>query len=294
MNDSIIAGVDIGGSHITVALININSRKIVNSTWKRLEINPNKNAEEIINSWTKLIKESFDAANSKPGNIGIAMPGPFDYANGISYIRDQNKYDALYGVNIKEKLSQKLDISLCNISFLNDAACFLQGEVFGGAGRGYSRVFGITLGTGFGSARSLDRKTADADLWCCKYKDGIAEDYFSTRWFLKRYKEVSGRAVSDVKELAGLINEDTIVQDVFDEFGQNLANFLIPYIKAEELELIVLGGNISLAFAHFSGALKATFDQLLITIEIKTAELGENAALLGAASNHYLLSATLI
>ena len=136
---------------------------------------------------------------AKPWKIGIAMPGPFDYENGISYIKDQNKYEALYGLNIKEQLAKKLEISISDISILNDAACFLQGEVFGGAGQGFKRVMGLTLGTGFGSARSVDGKTDDADLWCSPYREGIAEDYLSTRWFLKQYKEISGKLVKNVK-----------------------------------------------------------------------------------------------
>jgi glucokinase len=292
MNDTIIAGADIGGSHITVALIDGRAGQIINNTRRRKEINPSKNAEEILNSWSAVIKESFTAVNSKPSKIGIAMPGPFDYVNGISYIKDQNKYDALYGLNVKEKLAEKLEISVHNIAILNDAACFLQGEMVGGAAKGFSRVIGLSLGTGLGAARSLNGEAKDADLWCSRYKDGIAEDYFSTRWFLKRYKEVSGRSVKNVKELAGKHTEDFLVQEVFDEFGNNLADFLIPYIKKEQLQLVVLGGNISLAVTLFSATLKKTFDQEYIKTEIRTAALGENAALIGAASNHYFSSGT--
>lgn len=294
MNEAIIAGADIGGSHITVAIIDIGTREILNNSKKRMEINSGREAEDILNSWTEIIRESFDAVNRKPSKIGIAMPGPFDYVNGISYISGQNKFDALYGLNIKVLLAEKLGISVENISFLNDAACFLQGEVFGGAGKGYNRVIGLTLGTGLGSARSLDGETVDANLWCAEFRNGIAEDYLSARWFLKRYKELSGKMVNDVKELVGKANEDFLVQEVFDEFGKNLADFLAPYIKEQQPQLLVLGGNISLAFVYFVRSLKATFDQAHITIEIKTAALGESAALLGAASNHYLFSTTLI
>jgi glucokinase len=157
MNEAIIAGADIGGSYYR-SLIDVNTGEILDSTRRRKEINTNTGAEEIFNSWSELIKESFKAAQIKPSRIGIAMPGPFDYTNGISYIKDQNKYDSLYGLNVKEKLAQKLGISVENISILNDAACFLQGEVFVGAAKGFNRVIGLTLGTGLGSARSLKEK----------------------------------------------------------------------------------------------------------------------------------------
>jgi glucokinase len=292
MNDAIIAGADIGGSHISVALINTRTWEIIAKTQRRKEINTNRSSEEIFNSWSLLIKESFHAANIKPAEIGIAMPGPFDYVNGISYIRDQNKYDALYGLNVKDKLAEKLETTAEHITILNDAACFLQGEVFGGAGKGFTRLMGLTLGTGFGSARSLNGETEDANLWCAAYRNGIAEDYLSTRWFLKRYKELSGKVVKNVKELTTKIHEDFLVQDVFDEFGDNLANFLGPYIEKEQLQLIILGGNISLAFRYFSKAMMNALEQAHVKTEIRTTELGENAALIGAASSHFLASST--
>ena len=293
MNEVIIAGADIGGSHITAALVDIVTGDIIINTRKRREINADKNAEEILSAWSSLIKESFKAINRMPTELGIAMPGPFDYANGISYIKDQNKYDALYGLNVKEKLAEKLGISADGITILNDAACFLQGEIFGGAGKGYNRVIGLTLGTGLGAAWSLDGETEDADLWCSAYKDGIAEDYLSTRWFLKRYIEISGKAVKNVKELSARFTVDPFVREVFNEFGINLAGFLIPLIKKEKLQVVVLGGNIALAFTFFSYSLQAAFDKENIKIEIRTSALGENAALIGAASNHYLSSGTL-
>jgi glucokinase len=42
--------------------------------------------------------------------IGISMPGPFDYENGICLIKGQNKYEALYGLYIKGLLADKLGI----------------------------------------------------------------------------------------------------------------------------------------------------------------------------------------
>ncbi len=286
MKNAKIAGVDIGGSHITAALIDINTRQIIGTTKKRMEINSKGKAGDIFDSWSNLIKESFKAGHCEPTEIGIAMPGPFDYINGISYIRDQNKYDALYGLNVKEELAERLGIEVNQITLVNDAACFLEGELFAGTAMDYQRVLGLTLGTGLGSAWSLAGKTRDANLWCSPFYNGIAEDYLSTRWFIKRYAELTGNEVNDVKSIVIRVDEDIEILELFNEFGTNLANFLIPHILQEQLQLVVLGGNISLAFAFFSSALKRTFKEQKIKVEISIAELGENASLLGAASSH--------
>ena len=67
---------------------------------------------------------------------------------------------------------------------MNDASCFLKGEVFGGAAKGYNHVIGITLGTGLGSATFKNGVVYDGDLYYTPFKESTAEDYLSTRWFI--------------------------------------------------------------------------------------------------------------
>ena len=283
MNKSIVAGVDIGGSHITVALVDMHSHKIIEHTWRRFCIDAGGIAAAIISDWCVAIKDSFKANNLTPGSLGIAMPGPFNYEQGISLMQNQNKYDALYGLNVKKLLADALAISKSNIVMANDAACFLQGEIFGGVAKGNRNILGLTLGTGLGSSLAIDGKVWDADLWHTPFKKGIAEDYLSNRWFVKRYQELSGEEVKNVKELAQMIPVNKVAQQVFDEFGENLGTFLLPLTKKHHIDMVVLGGNIAQAFVLF----KPTLEQLLIDesiLEIKQSLLGERAALLGAAS----------
>jgi len=287
MNDTIIAGVDIGGSHITAALVDLTSTKIIHNTLIRTPIDSQSNADDIINSWTNVIQRSFEVAGIHPTKIGIAMPGPFDYVNGISYIRDQNKYDSLYGLKIKDLLAQKLGIDVRDIRITNDAASFVQGEVFAGSGRSFNRVIGLTLGTGLGSARSYDGEAEDANLWCSRFLNGIAEDYLSARWFISRYGELNGAVVKNVKELAELATASSDAQAIFNEFGGNLGHFLSLLVEEERPELIVLGGNISLAYPLFSTALESVLRNTSVPTEIRTGELGENAALIGSVSSYY-------
>jgi len=285
MNELLICGVDIGGSHITAALVNMNSRQVLQHTWRRSAVDAQAGTATIMECWCKTIKDSFSACGIKPTVIGIAMPGPFDYAEGISLMKNQNKYDALYKLNIKDLLAMHLGIERNNIIIVNDALSFLQGEIFNGAAKYYNNVMGITLGTGFGSAKQVNNKTTDADLWCSPFLEGIAEDYFSSRWFVKRYLELCGKQVNNVKELMDMINQDTNVQFILDEFANNLSLFLAPLIQVEEIEMVVMGGNISNGFDYFSKQLKTCLSTLVPGVKIEKNVLGESAALIGAASN---------
>src|SRR5690606_14482087 len=150
-----------------------------------------------------------------------------------------------------EELYRRLGISSDSIRFINDAARFLKGEVYAGAAQQYDRVVGITVGTGLGSAFSLPGVRTDVDICNSAFINGIAEDYLSTRWFVKRYQEHSGKDVGGVKELIALAKTDNVIYEIFQEFAHNLADFIMANIAANEIACVVIGGNISNASPLF-------------------------------------------
>jgi glucokinase len=291
---NIAMGVDIGGTHITAALIDLQTRSIIPSSIKRAAVNAGGTADEIIHVWSACISGSKQ--DTEIDSICIAMPGPFDYEYGISLMRGQDKFENMYDLNIKELLAKSLNNQQQVIFMDNDAACFLQGEVFKGAAGIYDKttVIGVTLGTGLGSAVYKDGKSRSADMWCWPFKDGIAEDYLCTRWFVKRWYELTGETINGVKELTGLSRTSEHVRIIFKEFGDHLAAFLLDFISTESPEAIVIGGNIAKAFEWFSPTITAMIGAMRPSIKIEQAILGEEAPLLGAVSswlqnkNHFI------
>ncbi len=282
--DSIVIGVDVGGSHITAAMVNLESRVMVAESWNRTSVDSKQEAEKIISEWSVAIAKTFHSVNLDINHIGIGMPGPFDYENGISYIQGQDKYDALYGLNVKELLAEALKISPDKILLMNDAACFLLGEIFGGSGKKYKTVLGLTLGTGLGVAIFKDNYAFDAKLWNSAFKEGIAEDYLSSRWFVKRYFVLSGRDIGNVEDLANISSVDNIANQVFKEYGENLAVFLNQCLEEESYEAIILGGNIAKAYPIFGETLSAKLDPKFRDVVVHVACLGEEASIIGASS----------
>ncbi|SIN89422.1 ROK family protein [Chitinophaga niabensis] len=269
-----VLGVDIGGSHITTALIDLESRNLLPGSYHRERVNSNGSAEEIIHSWCEVMKQSMRGKHK----IGIAMPGPFDYEQGISRIRGLHKYEALYGLPVKAMLAEALGMKKEDIVMHNDAACFLQGELFNGAVKEQRPVIGLTLGTGFGSAIATNGHAADAGFWNKPFLGSRAEEHFSTRWFVARYEALSGIKEENVKNIAALAATSTAAATVFREFSNNLVLFLQQVTPRPAM--IVLGGNISHAHEHFLHNLR----QQMGDVQIVLSELGEKAALLGAAS----------
>jgi len=284
MTDSTVLGVDIGGSHITAAFVDLESRTLLERTTQRAKIKSDDTCQNIISAWSALIQETAQAQQKEITKIGIALPGPFDYENGISYIRGLQKYESLYGKNVKTLLARELNIPEKNIRLKNDAGCFLQGELFAGNTPEINRCIGITLGTGIGTATAINGFADDSGLWKAPLKDSIAEDYLSTRWFVKRYEQYAGRQVRDVKQLCELYSIDASVQVVFSEFADNLTEFLIYFIRKENAELVIVGGNITHASAFFLPQVISSLAKESIHTPIKISTLGEEAVILGSAS----------
>lgn len=287
MNNIDFIGVAIEDSYISAGLVNLETRKVLDKTSHRKRINPQGTADEIITSWAKVIKEVFLINPENEKKIGIGLTGPCDYDLGLFLRQDKDRYGGLYQKNIKDLLAEKLDIKPSDIRLINDAACFFQGEVFGGAVRGYKKSFGLTLGLGLGSARYSFGKVEDANLWNSRFKEGIAEDYLTSKLLLKRFKELSGIQVNDLLELKNQAPNNPFVQQVFDEFALNLSQFLIEVIKVENPEVILIGG-------HMESSNRFFFDKVIENVvrqgkrtPILRAVLGERANIIGAASIWY-------
>lgn len=203
---------------------------------------------------------------------------------GVSYISGQDKYEAFYQKNVKQLLADYLKIDQSQIRLNNDAACFLNGEFFKNMLKGFDTAIGLTLGTGLGSASIANGKAYDADFWKATFKNGIVEDYISTRWFVKRFYELTGHSVKDVKELIENHNMDGSFHEMMKEFSKSLGDILLLMLKKYQAEMIIFGGNIAKANTFFMPHLKEKMKENgLADIPIKLSKLGENAALFGAA-----------
>lgn len=119
-------------------------------------------------------------------------------------------------------------------------------------------------------------------LWDKKYKDNIADNYFSTRWFLNQYEKSTGEKLTDgVKEIASIENYATA--KIFDDFANNLSEFLTPYIVDFDADLLVIGGNIAKSNRLFLNKLEENFKKQNISLPISIIENTEETSILGSS-----------
>jgi glucokinase len=214
------------------------------------------------------------------------MPGPFDYEKGISWMKHKMPY--LYGVNVSEALAPRFGWKPDQVRFLNDAAAYLLGEVGAGAAQGVKRVVCFTLGTGVGSGFAVDGRVVTegkglppgGEIWNVPYEGGIVEDMISTRALKQAYATRKGqeREVASIAHYA--IGGDPDAVAVFQEFGKALGIAIKRLLTGFAPDVVVLGGGISRSASLFLDVVTA---ELAGTqIEVRIAELGDNAPLAGA------------
>lgn len=282
--ESLVTGVDIGGSHITACQVDINEGKCREGSMARRHLDSSADADTIVALWASVIKESLQNGEQQAVRIGIAMPGPFDYENGVSYMADLNKYDRLYGLNIKEMLADRLGIPSSDIRMINDATAFLLGEQQQIVAPASGMILGVTLGTGLGSAWSINGQLIEGDLYKFPFRDGVAEDYVSARWLTQQYRQRTGHEVKGVKEISDqAARGEAAACSLFEEFGRSLAEVLYLRFEGKGPQHVILGGNISLACHHFITAFQDSLRPRMEVPAHSVSVLGESAALIGAA-----------
>ena len=290
---NIVVGVDVGGSHITCALYDTENNAFSGTKKFRQTINSQDAGKTILDSWAETLSLAFEAAGRNGiAGIGFAMPGPFDYPKGISLIKGLHKFEDLYGVNIGEEIRKRLALAKdIPVRFLNDAACFAIGESFREPALQHERLLAITLGTGFGTTFIENHKPVagkygipdDGFLYHIPLENATADDHFSTRWFVRQWKEITGETVEGVKQLLETNQNSQQASSIFQLFGRKLGYFLAPWLSDFHANCLVIGGNISAAYPLFESTLKDALSTSGLQINIVLSANPENASITGAA-----------
>ncbi|WP_237392028.1 ROK family protein [Paenibacillus dendrobii] len=265
--DDIVLAFDVGGTYVKAGIVGSDG-----SLLEPLSIYPARAGEakeELLRHFADLIADQAKrvSAGNRIRGVGIAFPGPCDYERGICRTRGLNKFDALYGVNLKEELTNRIAIipglrdrwsDAPAVAIENDAALFALGECAFGAGHPYEKTICLTIGTGFGSAfirkgrliKSGHEVPPSGWLYRLPYRSGMMDDYISRRGIVRLAGEMGIKGVpsgeEDVKHLAqrARFGEGIAVQ-LFREFGHRLEEVLLPFIQSFRPEAIILGGQIA-------------------------------------------------
>ncbi len=307
-------GIDLGGTNIVAGVVDENY-KIV-ATAKR-KTNCPRPVMEIVDDIAAVALEAVKNAGIKQTDIhsaGVGSPGAINPTEGI--VINANNL-GFFDVPLARLLKEKTNIDF----FLdNDANSAAYGEFIAGAGKGSENFVMLTLGTGVGGGVIIDGKIltgfnyAGAEIGhtviqmdgqvCSCGRQGCFEAYASatalirqTKQAMKRYpdsamwdivegniEKVDGRTAFD-----GMRQGDKAAKDVVDKFIYYLSVGVANNVNIFQPEILCIGGGISkegdtliapltelVAGENFARAVKEK-------VQIKTARLGNDAGIIGAA-----------
>ena len=228
-------GIDLGGSHIAIGVIN-NNEFIVEKIEKRLLAKEKKNIKTTIESY--IIENINDLRQKyKITEIGIAVPGTIQKNEIIKSVNLNVK-----NYNLVENLKKQIDLP---IKIRNDAKCAAIAESKIGALKNYKRSIFLTLGTGIGGAVIINGKLLDTgELSGCEFghmiiqKDGIKCNCGKKGCF-EKYASMKALK-NNLRNSLGL-NETTRGQELLDKIRKNAEEEKIKKIIDEYIEYLSIG-----------------------------------------------------
>ena len=291
-------GIDLGGSHIGIGIVN-EKGFVIEKSEKRIVEKNRKNIKSIIEKYiTEKVKAIIE--ENEISEIGIAIPGTISNEKVIKSVNL-----GLKNYPIVKKLQENINLP---IKIANDCRCAAIAENKYGALKKYSREVFITLGTGIGGAVIIDDRVLDTgDLPGCEFghmiiqkngleckcgKRGCFEKYASMKAFKDNLrKELGLDEKSRGQDLLDIIrkNQDNPkIRKVINDYIDNLSIGISNIVNIFEPEVIGIGGS----FVYFSDILLDKLKENIIkkeylfnqrkTINVVQAILGNDAGIIGS------------
>lgn len=194
------------------------------------------------------IVSSLHAAVGDAAKVAVAIPGPFDYQNGIFLMK--HKFAAVYG----ESFAQVAGRSGGEFRFIHDVNCMLLGALQDPSLKQYGRIALVTLGTGLGFAYAVDGRiqcnemgSPAVPLWNRPCGDGIVEDYASKRGAMKAWCDVTGKPWPEGMSVKDIVTTDE-GSAAFALMGERLGKAAAPLLNELSIDCVLFGGQISKSF----------------------------------------------
>ncbi len=299
-----VYGIDVGGTAIKFGLFDFKGNLI--RSWQ-IPTNIKDCGRHIIGDIREQIytdmQENLMSAEEVEG-VGLGIPGPVKGDGNV--LRAVNL--GWGKCNIKEEMQNLIQM---RTEACNDANAAALGENWRGAGMGYEDVIMVTLGTGVGGGIIKGGKIVygnagyggeighihvqDGETQRCGCGNyGCLEQYASATGMVRIASKIkSEKSIADVSDItcekifADAAAGERYALSALEIWGGYLGKGLSIMVNMLDPECIVLGGGVSKAGNKVIELLHPAFEEYVLKdladIEIKLAELGNNAGIYGAA-----------
>lgn len=308
-------GIDIGGTDTKIGIVDENQQLIAKTKiptnakadWKTVIKGIGEATIELLEKEHMTIDQCFA--------VGVGVPGTVDKKNGV--VRYSNNI-VWENIPLKEELEKYLPLP---IAVANDADCAALGEMVAGSGKEYQNAVMLTLGTGVGGGVIIDGNIYDGrmiggselghcviveDGECCTCgRKGCLEAYASATALIRNGKKAAKEnedsllytlcngeiETLDPKMIFDAEQKgDIVAKEVLDDYRKKLALGITNFVNIFRPEVVLIGGGISGQGEVLLAPVREIVKQQCFggihgeTPEIKTAQLGNEAGMIGASN----------
>ena len=268
-------GIDLGGSNIRAGILEGKELKNILSA----KLDASGNAAEILQQVYAITDQLFD---DNVQSIGMGVPGLVDQEKELVF--DVVNIPAWQKVPLKQWMENRYKVpALVN----NDANCFALGAYYSMENNS-DFMAGLTIGTGLGTGLILHKKLytgrngGAGEFGMMPYLGHTYEYYASGQFFENEYNRSGLLVYEDAKR------GDVNALKQYAIFGMHLGNAIKAILFAVDIDLVVIGGSVKLAFPFFEEnmwqALRTfPYQQALERLQIRVSH-SDHSGILGAAS----------
>jgi glucokinase len=298
MDGKFIIAVDLGGTNLKIALLNLRYRILYR---KILMTKRFVSKESLIDAIVIAIKNVIQEKKLNKTNtlgIGLGLPGPIDVQEGRVHFFPN--IPGWKDVGLKDILAKKLKLP---VYLDNDANLMSLAEHRMGAARGAKNAICITLGTGVGGGIILGGKLYRGESYaageighipineygpkCNCGGSACLEAYIGNKIIMRQARSVFKKKIS-LEELSRLANcGHKEAKAIWLNAARRLGLALVGVINLLNPDCVVIGGGIANAGRVLFDKIKKTVYKQAMPVQAKRvkifkAKLGNDAGLIGA------------
>jgi len=313
MQNSLVVGVDIGGTKVAAGLVDSRGQILVRSRTPMVADDAARGLAAVSAAIRELVSQVLET--QKISAIGVCAPGPLNPITGV--IINPPNLPAWHNFPLADELRR---LYSAPVKIDNDANAAALAEAKWGAGRGHRNVFYATIGTGIGTGIVFDGKIyhgrtgsaaegghmgvdAGGPLCPCG-KRGCIEVLAAGPAIARRARQkLAQNPKSMLLEMAGgdpqavtseMVGKayaagDAVAKDVMTETLDLLAYWLGSVVDLLEPDVIVIGGGVSSLLAPFLDEIRGRWKGACLNpypdeIPLMLAHYKEDAGIAGAAA----------
>lgn len=290
-------GIEIGGTKLQIVLGDANATILERF---RFAIDPSKGNEPILN----VISQTLRRQKAVFKSIGVGFGGPIDHESGKVWTSHQ--VAGWTGFPLAQWLHQHANVP---VFVDNDANVAALGEAVAGAGKDFSNVFYVTLGSGVGGGLVVNKKVYRGNIpgeaefgHILLDKSGRTVESCCSGWAVDEKVRMSAKKSPDgalyqlTRNMMGgearILAEAATSNDreairIMNEIADDLAFGLSHVVHLFHPESIVLGGGLSLTGERLRKLVEQKLTPYLMEAfrpgpSVRLASLGEDTVTVGA------------